>query len=92
MLNNKKEEALKLLSEGMNRHSSIAASFRKELLKILVKYDVDLPIVKKKFKLNVEFFKFFDSNISKSDNLDSNIEQKYYKNFNRLKKFTRPKV
>ncbi|MEA2019276.1 MAG: tyrosine-type recombinase/integrase [Campylobacterota bacterium] len=80
-------QPLNILEEGIKRHSSIDAKFRKELLSVLKLNNDKIKIIKNKFKLDVEFYKLFVESQLNGDIGNSKNENRYYKNFKRLKKF-----
>ena len=81
------QDIIQNLEEGMKKHSSIDAAFRKEIISFLQKNCAELQIVSNKFKFDIHFFELFTQNIEKNSNEKIVDENRYYKNFNRLKKF-----
>ena len=75
------------LEEGMKKHSSLSASFRKELISFLTKNSESLLVIKSKFVFNLKFYDLFTQTIEKKSDGQVADENGYYKNFNRLKRF-----
>jgi len=81
------QEIIDTLEEGMKKHSSISASFRKVLISFLNKHIEDLTVVKSKFVFNLKFYDLFTQILEKKSDGQVLNENEYYKNFNRLKRF-----
>jgi len=81
------QETIATLEEGIKKHSSISASFRKELISFLNKHIEDLTVVKSKFVFNLKFYDLFTKILEKKSDGKVLNESEYYKNFNRLKRF-----
>jgi len=81
------QEIINNLEIGMKKHSSIDAAFRKELLSFISTNSENMKIVGNKLKLNIAFFDLFTKKLDKNNQVKSYDENKYYKNFARLKKF-----
>jgi len=73
--------------EGMKKHPSIDAEFRRMFLTCVQKHIEEMTIVKKQFKINTQFFSWFivDMELDKHPNIKE--EKSLYRNFLRLKKF-----
>lgn len=83
----KMQEIIDNLEIGMKKHSSIDAAFRKELLSFVSKNIESIRIVGNKLKLDIAFFNLFTQKLDTNNHVKSYDENKYYKNFARLKKF-----
>jgi len=81
------EEILKVLIKGMKQHSSIDAKFRNELIEFLKKNGDYLTIISKKFKFDINFYQLFVKDKLQDKSGSVVDEDRYYKNFKRLKKF-----
>lgn len=82
------EEVLKVLIKGMKKHSSIDAKFRNELIEFIKKNGDSLAIISKKFKFDINFYQLFVKDKLQDKSGSAIDEDRYYKNFKRLKKFS----
>ena len=80
-------EVLEQLVIGMKKHSSIDAKFRKELELFINQNLTSIKVIAKKFKFDVEFYRLFINQVLKDQPGSAVDENRYYKNFKRLKKF-----
>lgn len=82
------EKVINSLIKGMKQHISIDAKFRNELIEFIKKHIDTLTIISKKFKFDIDFYQLFVKDKLKDESGSAIDEDRYYKNFKRLKKFS----
>lgn len=82
------EHIISALNKGMKKHSSIDAKFRNELIEFIKKNVNTMIVISKKFKFDIHFYRLFVEDKLKDESGSIIDEDRYYKNFKRLKKFS----
>lgn len=84
----KQEKAFDFLEKGMKKHPSINGWFQKKILRT-IKDNIDaVDVISNKFKLAVKFYDLFIKYNDLDSKDDVKTDNEYYRNFNRLKKFS----